>query len=109
MNRPVRRGRAAAPPLDTELLRLCADPLRARLLALLSHEQLCTCHLAEATGALPSAVSNHLRQMLAAGLVEREAAGRFTYYRLDPEGLDRLGAQFAALATRARSAGKRPC
>jgi len=54
-------------------------------------------------------VSNHLRQLLAAGLVEREAAGRFTYYRLRPEFLDELSGQFASLAAAARSAAKRPC
>jgi ArsR family transcriptional regulator len=107
MNREA--ARAALPTLDDGLLRLCSDPLRARLVMLLAREQLCTCHLADATGSLPSAVSNHLRQMLAAGLVEREAAGRFTYYRLRAEFLDELGAQFVALAAAARSAEKRPC
>ena len=100
---------AALPTLDDRLLRLCADPLRAQLVTMLAREQLCTCHLADATGALPSAVSNHLRQLRDAGIVEREAAGRFTYYRLRPEVLDELGAQFAALAGAARSAEKRPC
>lgn len=102
-------ARAALPALDDRLLRLCADPLRAQLVMLLAREQLCTCHLADATGSLPSAVSNHLRQMHAAGLVEREAAGRFTYYRLRPEFLDELSLQFGALAAAARRAAKRPC
>ena len=78
-------------------------------MSLLASEQLCTCHLAEVTGALPSAVSNQLRHLREAGVVEREAAGRFTYYRLRPEVLDELGAQFASLATAARVADKRPC
>jgi ArsR family transcriptional regulator len=92
-----------------ELLRLFADPLRARLVALLAVEQLCTCHLAELTGALPSAVSNQLRHLRDAGVVEREAAGRFTYYRLRPEVLDELGRHLAGLAASARTAERRPC
>jgi ArsR family transcriptional regulator len=96
-------------PLDDRLLRLFADPLRARLVTLLTTEQLCTCHLATATGSLPSAVSNQLRHLREAGVVEREAAGRFTYYRLRPEALEELGAQFQALAAAARAAEKRPC
>jgi ArsR family transcriptional regulator, arsenate/arsenite/antimonite-responsive transcriptional repressor len=104
-----RRPPAPPTPLDDRLLRLFSDPLRARLVSLLAVEQLCTCHLAEATGALPSAVSNQLRHLREAGVVEREAAGRFTYYRLRPEVLDGLGAQFVTLASVARSAGKRPC
>ena len=60
-------------------------------------------------GPCPSAVSNQLRHLREAGVVEREAAGRFIYYRLRPEVLAGLGAQFAALAAAARAAEKRPC
>lgn len=96
-------------PLDARLLRLLADPLRARLVSMLATEQLCTCHLADATGSLPSAVSNQLRHLREAGVVEREAAGRFTYYRLRPEVLEQLGAEMTALAEAARAAERRPC
>jgi ArsR family transcriptional regulator len=104
-------SRPADPPeaLDNRILRLLADPLRAQLVSLLASEQLCTCHLAEVTGALPSAVSNQLRHLREAGVVEREAAGRFTYYRLRPDVLAGLSAQFAELAAAARRAEKRPC
>ena len=103
-------ARPADPPaLDGTLLRLLADPLRARLVAMLAREQLCTCHLASATGALPSAVSNQLRHLREAGLVEREAAGRYTYYRLRPEALAGLGEELAAMASSAERAEKRPC
>jgi ArsR family transcriptional regulator len=98
-----------SPALDDRLLRLFADPLRAQLVSLLAGEQLCTCHLADATGSLPSAVSNHLRQLKDAGIVESEPCGRYTYYRLLPEVLDALGAQFVALAQAAVAAPKRPC
>lgn len=97
------------PALDDRLLRLFADPLRAQLVSLLAGEQLCTCHLADATGALPSAVSNHLRQLKAADIVESEPCGRYTYYRLKPQVLEALSAQFAALAQSAPVAPKRPC
>jgi ArsR family transcriptional regulator len=103
-------ARPADPPsLDAGLLRLLADPLRSRLVGLLAAEQLCTCHLASATGALPSAVSNQLRHLREAGLVEREAAGRYTYYRLRPEALRALGAQLAEVADAAARAVRRPC
>ena len=95
--------------VDDALLRLLADPLRARLITLLAREQLCTCHLADATGSLPTAVSNHLRRLRHEGVVERESAGRYTYYRLAPEALERLGLQLLRLAEAARQAPKRPC
>lgn len=98
-----------APALNDQLLRLFADPLRAQLVTLLAREQLCTCHLAEATGALPTAVSNHLRKLREDGVVERETAGRYTYYRLRPDALEALGRQFLDLAVAAQTAPKRPC
>ena len=107
--RPADPARAPGPDLDGTLLRLLADPLRARLVTLLAREQLCTCHLASATGALPSAVSNQLRHLREAGLVERESAGRYTYYRLRPDALAGLSEDLAALASAAARAGKRPC
>lgn len=97
--------------LTDDLLRPLADPLRAQIVALLAVEQLCTCHLVEATEATQSNVSNHLRVLREAGLVESEPAGRFTYYRLRPEPLDALAEALAELAADARAATtrKRPC
>jgi ArsR family transcriptional regulator len=100
---------ALTPDLDDRLVKLFADPLRAQLVSMLAREQLCTCHLADATGALPTAVSNHLRQLRDAGVVQRETAGRYTYYRLNPDVLDALGRQFAELAEAARTATRRDC
>jgi len=46
-----------------------------------------------------------------AGVVEAQPAGRFTYYRLRPEVLQRLARQFGELAEAARAATavRRPC
>lgn len=85
------------------LLRLLGDPLRMRIVELLAREQLCTCHLVAETGARQTNVSNHLRALREAGLVEAEPAGRYTYYRLVPEALDALAAGLGGLAESARS------
>ncbi|GAA4298508.1 metalloregulator ArsR/SmtB family transcription factor [Actinomadura luteofluorescens] len=95
------------------MLRLLADPLRARIVSLLAGEALCTCHLVEETGARQTNISNHLRALREAGLVDTEPCGRFTYYRLRPEALDGLAVQLTRLAEAARLANleqrKRPC
>ena len=98
-------------PVDQELLRLLADPLRAQIVELLAVEQLCTGHLVEATGAGQSNVSNHLRALRSAGILAAEPAGRFTYYRLLPEPLLALSDRFGALAALAAASTdvKRPC
>jgi ArsR family transcriptional regulator len=89
-----------------ELSRLLADPLRARIVELLAGKELCVCHIVEATAAGQFTVSHHLKLLRAAGLVEAEAVGRFTYYRPHPEPLDELAARIGQLARRARQASR---
>lgn len=84
------------------LLRVLGDPLRLQIVSLLADEQLCTCHIVAETGARQTNVSNHLRALREAGLVEAEPAGRYTYYRLLPEALDALSVRLAGLADGAR-------
>jgi ArsR family transcriptional regulator len=93
------------------LLRALADPLRAHVIELLAGEELCVCHLVELTGARQTNLSNHLRVLREAGVVETEPAGRYTYYRLRPQALAALAEHYADLADRAGRAGqnRRPC
>jgi DNA-binding transcriptional ArsR family regulator len=74
-----------------------------RIVELLAREQLCTCHLVAETGARQTNVSNHLRALREAGLVESEPAGRYTYYRLVPEALEAMTTRLGGLADAARS------
>jgi ArsR family transcriptional regulator len=84
--------------VKAELLRVLADPLRLQVVALLAREALCTSHLVAETGARQTNLSNHLRVLREAGLVEPEPRGRYTYYRLRPEVLTELADTFAELA-----------
>ena len=84
--------------LDDALLRVVADPLRARIVELLSREALCTSHLVEVTGAKQSNISNHLKLLRDAGLISTEPCGRFTYNVLDPARLRVLADQLTRLA-----------
>ncbi|MGR8010493.1 ArsR/SmtB family transcription factor [Streptomyces hypolithicus] len=97
--------------VDTDLIRVLADPLRLRIVTLLAHETLCTTHLVEETGAKQTNLSNHLRVLREAGVVETEPCGRFTYYKLRPDVIAQLAGQFADLAESARTAAenKRAC
>ncbi|GAA3388188.1 metalloregulator ArsR/SmtB family transcription factor [Streptomyces roseoviridis] len=90
---------------------MLSDPLRLRIVTLLARETLCTTHLVEETGARQTNLSNHLRVLREAGVVETEPCGRFTYYRLKPDVIHTLAEQFAALAATARAtaATKRAC
>lgn len=97
--------------VDPDVIRALSDPLRLRIVNLLARETLCTTHLVEETGARQTNLSNHMKVLREAGIVETEPCGRYTYYRLRPEVLAGLSEQFAALAASARGAGenKRSC
>lgn len=84
-----------------ESVRVLADPLRARIVALLADAAMCTCHLVEQTGAGQTTISHHLRVLRDAGWVDTEPCGRFTYYRLRPEPLEALAESLDALAASA--------
>ncbi|MGI5121555.1 ArsR/SmtB family transcription factor [Marinactinospora thermotolerans] len=92
-------------------MRALADPLRLQIVSLLAHETLCTTHLIAETGARQTNLSNHLRVLREAGVVETEPCGRYTYYRLRPEVLESLSEKLSALAATARSSAdvRRPC
>lgn len=90
------------------MIRLLADPLRARIVELLADGPACTCHLVEDTGARQSNVSNHLRALREAGLVAPEPRGRYTYYRLDPQALEAAARHLGDLARRAHASTDNP-
>ncbi|MFE3642363.1 ArsR/SmtB family transcription factor [Streptomyces sp. NPDC059169] len=99
--------------VDTDLIRVLGDPLRLQIVTLLAKETLCTTHLVEETGARQTNLSNHLKVLREAGVVETEPCGRFTYYRLRPDVIASLAGQFADLAEIARATAeantKRSC
>ena len=97
--------------VDADVIRVLGDPLRLRIVTLLARETLCTTHLVEETGAKQTNLSNHMKVLREAGIVETEPCGRFTYYTLTPEVLAGLSGQLAELAALARTAAenKRAC
>ncbi|MGW7565207.1 ArsR/SmtB family transcription factor [Streptomyces tendae] len=97
--------------VEPDVIRVLGDPLRLKIVTLLARETLCTTHLVEETGAKQTNLSNHMKVLREAGIVETEPCGRYTYYRLKPEVLAGLSEQFAELAAAARGAAenKRAC
>ena len=69
---------------STRLLKAFADPVRLRLLNLLSgeREEVCVCHLHEALGLSQPTVSRHLAYLRKHGLVVGRKEGLWVYYRL---------------------------
>ncbi len=69
----------------TGLLKALADDNRLRILALLSHGELCVCHIASALELSQPNASQHLTVLKNAGVVDGERRGSWIYYRLAVE------------------------
>ena len=66
----------------SRLFKALADETRLRIVALLSHGELCVCHLEEALELSQPKVSRHLATLRAAGVVEDRRDGSWVHYRL---------------------------
>lgn len=63
---------------------------RLKLFLALAHDSLCVCQLENAFSSSQSAISQHLRVLREAGLVEAERQSLWTFYRADVDALDTL-------------------
>jgi ArsR family transcriptional regulator len=66
----------------TRLFRALGDETRLRIVALLSHGELCVCHLESALDLNQSTASRHLGILRAAGVVDCRREGTWVYYRI---------------------------
>ncbi len=62
--------------------RALGDETRIRIVALLSHGELCVCHLESALGISQPNCSRHLGILKAAGIVDSRRDGTWVYYRI---------------------------
>lgn len=74
-----------------------ADPVRVRLVALCRAAECSVSELTQVTGLSQPRVSQHLKQLIDAGLLERFRDGHFVYYRVPANG-DRSSARRRLLA-----------
>jgi ArsR family transcriptional regulator, arsenate/arsenite/antimonite-responsive transcriptional repressor len=91
----------AAPSLDdneatatAELFKALADPARVRIVNTLAtnDDSVCACEFEPALGLSQPTVSHHLRKLLDVGLVEREQRGKWAYFSLNQDAVEKLAA-----------------
>ena len=72
---------------DPEIVfQMLADTTRLRIAVLLQgHGELCVCELTEALSLSQPKISRHLAQMRESGLLKVRRAGRWMYYRINPD------------------------
>lgn len=62
------------------------------LLATSDGEPVCVCLLTGPLGLSQPTVSHHMKRLLDAGIVEREQRGKWAYFSLDPDAVEKLAA-----------------
>lgn len=75
------------------LFKALADPTRLRLVSLIAAQPggaACICDLVAPIGLSQPTVSHHMKQLVAAGLLEREQRGKWAYFTLRPATLELL-------------------
>ena len=77
-----------------ELFKALADPARVRIVNLLASAAgpVCACNLNEPVGLSQPTVSHHLKKLLDAGLLEREQRGKWAYFSLKRDAVEKLAA-----------------
>jgi ArsR family transcriptional regulator len=75
------------------LFKALADPARVRIVNVLATsdgEPVCICHLIEPLGLSQPTVSHHMKRLLDAGLVAREQRGKWAYFALKGDAVEKL-------------------
>ena len=77
-----------------ELFKALGDPARVRIVNTLatSAEPVCACEFEPALGLSQPTVSHHLKKLTEAGLLEREQRGKWAYFSLKRDAVEKLAA-----------------
>ena len=77
-----------------ELFKALGDPARVRILNMIAQSggEVCACDLTEPVGLAQPTVSYHLKKLVDAGLLEREQRGKWAFFSLKRDAVEKLAA-----------------
>ena len=77
-----------------ELFKALSDPARVRIVNLIAQcgGEVCACDLNEPVGLAQPTVSHHLKKLVDAGLLEREQRGKWAFFSLNRDAVEKLAA-----------------
>jgi ArsR family transcriptional regulator len=81
----------------SRMFKALGDDVRLRIVALLSHGELCVCHIEEALDLTQPNASRHLGILRAAGIVAHQRRDKWVYYRLAPQSNEECARHLKAL------------
>lgn len=82
----------------TRLFRALGDETRIRIIALLSHGELCVCHVESALDISQPNCSRQLGILKAAGIVDSRREGTWVYYRIVEQEVESVQSVLGVLA-----------
>jgi len=92
-----------------ELFKVLSVDRRIEIIELLKKEAMCVNAIAESLGVTQSAVSQHLRVLKAAGLVQDDRQGYWIYYSLNREALEKARQRLNRVCTCGCGDGENKC
>ena len=93
-----------AAPTAARWFHALSDETRLQIVEMLSHGERCVCELQDVLDAAQSRLSFHLRVLKDAGLVTDRKEGRWMYYAVNRDALDKIAA-FAQAVKPGKHAG----
>jgi ArsR family transcriptional regulator len=77
-----------------ELFKALGDPARVRIVNAIARARgaVCACEFNDALGLAQPTVSHHLKKLTEAGLLEREQRGKWAWFSLKRDAVDKLAA-----------------
>jgi ArsR family transcriptional regulator len=93
-----------ATAVATRWFHALSDETRLQIVAMLSHGERCVCELQDVLDAAQSRLSFHLKVLKDSGLISDRREGRWMYYALNRDVLDKIGA-FAQAVQPGKHAG----
>lgn len=84
------------------------DERRQKILELLQNGEQCACKLIEGTGMAQSTLSYHMKILCESGIVKGREVGKWTHYRIDPEGCEQAVELLRAITAAQTASVPRP-
>lgn len=75
---------------NTKVFKALSDPKRAMIVDMLSSGELCACQILEKFEMSQSTLSHHMKILCECGLVKGREEGKWTYYSLNEETIEKM-------------------
>lgn len=83
----------------TNIFKALGDPKRAMIVNMLSCGELCACNILEKFKMSQSTLSHHMKLLRECGIVKGRTEGKWTYYTLDEETIEKTKQFFDSITS----------